>query len=66
MSDAELLAANAATEETQQARFRALKGKRMLFVAGSYIYPAIAGSLCELLLELKEYGCEITGVYQCM
>ena len=64
MSDFELVAANAATEETQQARYRALNGKKMLFVSGNYLYPSIAGALCELLIELKSYGCHVTGVYQ--
>ncbi|KNC78053.1 hypothetical protein SARC_09499 [Sphaeroforma arctica JP610] len=62
-AELEQLNANAADEATQALRFKALKGKRMLFISGSFMYPSMAGTLSDHCKALREYGVHITGVY---
>ena len=53
-----------ATDEAQRAREASLKGKRLLFVGGDFMYKGFAPSLVRLLQRLRALGVVIHGVFQ--
>ena len=55
---------NEATEAAQALRVKAMKGKTMLFISGSFLYPSLGGALKDQLLEIKRWGCTVYMVFQ--
>jgi len=55
---------NEADAGTQALREKSMKGKTMLFISGSFLYPSLGGSLKEQLLEIKAWGCTVYMVFQ--
>jgi biotin carboxylase len=64
VSDDKLLAANRADQATQVARLRALKGRRLLFVSGSGVYPSLGRILKDHVCEMIGLGLEVYMVFQ--